>query len=119
MSVQGVVQARLSVVATSLSVSVASLLLSSGALAHLDLTDPPQRGGDQKTGPCEGMERGDSPTTYMAGETVTIRWSETVEHENGYFRISIDPDGDDFDGDGDGEDDKPASLGMEIGRAHV
>jgi MYXO-CTERM domain-containing protein len=78
------------------------------ASAHVDLDEPPMRGGDQKTGPCEGGQRG-TPMEFEAGSTITVTWSETIDHP-GYFLISFDPDGDDFDGDGDGEMDYPASV---------
>jgi hypothetical protein len=84
------------------------LSLASTASAHIDMSEPPMRGGNQKTSPCEGSERGE-PTTFEAGSTITLSWTETVDH-GGYYLISFDPDGDDFDGDGDGTADFPASV---------
>lgn len=76
--------------------------------AHIDLNEPPMRDGNQKAGPCEGTERG-TPTQFEAGSTITLSWTETIDH-SGYYLISFDPDGDDFDGDGDGQMDYPASV---------
>jgi hypothetical protein len=46
-------------------------------------------------------------TDYVGGETITIAWTETINHQ-GFFVVSLDPDGEDFDGDGDGMPDYPA-----------
>lgn len=89
-----------------------SAALTSQAHAHIDVTNVEPRGGnnsDQKTGPCPDLPRGE-PLEFEAGSTMTLEWTETVDHD-GNFVISFDPDGDDFDGDGDGNDDFPASLG--------
>lgn len=79
--------------------------------AHLTISDPPDRAGNQKEGPCEGQARGSSPRAYTGGETVTIKWTETVEHGGGFFRISLDPAGDKFDANDDGTADYPKSKG--------
>ncbi|MEN9578163.1 MAG: hypothetical protein RJA70_1172 [Pseudomonadota bacterium] len=90
------------------SATLALVFLASGvAAAHLTITDPPDRGGAVKEGPCEGKPRGTTPKAYTGGAKVTIKWTETIEHEMGFFRISLDPTGDKFDADNDGVPDHP------------
>lgn len=69
---------------------------SSTVFAHIQLDFPPARISEQKTAPCgaAGSVRGDNVTTFEAGETITIRWRETINHP-GHYRISFDADGDD------------------------
>lgn len=73
------------------------LLLSSPAEAHLGLDEPQSRYGQDvlKDAPC-GVEGGartrDRVTVYEPGETITVRWRETVNHP-GHYRIAFDPDG--------------------------
>ncbi|HEY8376243.1 MAG TPA: SCE4755 family polysaccharide monooxygenase-like protein [Nannocystis sp.] len=78
---------------------VLSTLAASPAAAHIALTDPPARRPDQKVGPCglgANDPRGPNVTVFKGGETITVRWTETVDHP-GHYRISFDPDGqDDF-----------------------
>jgi hypothetical protein len=65
--------------------------------AHLRVTSPPNRYGDeQKAGPCgrAGGGRSSNVTTFAPGQTITVSWQETIDHP-GHFRISFDPDGDD------------------------
>lgn len=73
------------------------LVTSATAHAHIALTYPPPRTASQKTGPCgaPGSARGANVTRFAPGETVTIKWDETVDHP-GHFRISFDDDGQDF-----------------------
>jgi len=70
-----------------------------GALAHVDLESPTDRGCiDQKVGPCGSgcNDRSGNVTALEPGSTITVRWTETVDH-TGHFRISFDDDGiDDF-----------------------
>jgi hypothetical protein len=71
---------------------------SAPAVAHIQLDDPPARITDQKTGPCgaAGSVRGDVVTTFEAGQTIEVKWRETINHP-GHYRISFDADGqDDF-----------------------
>lgn len=68
------------------------------ATAHIQLDEPTARISDQKTGPCgaAGSTRGDNVTTFEAGQTIEIKWRETINHP-GHYRISFDADGqDDF-----------------------
>jgi uncharacterized protein (TIGR03382 family) len=75
------------------------LLPVAGALAHVDLDAPTDRGCvDQKVGPCgNGCDsRSSNVTEVEPGATITVRWTETVDHP-GHYRISFDDDGiDDF-----------------------
>lgn len=63
------------------------------ARAHITLQQPAPREEEQKEGPCgsAGSKRGRA-TTYKPGETITVRWKETIGHP-GHFRISFDPNG--------------------------
>jgi MYXO-CTERM domain-containing protein len=74
-------------------------LAAAPASAHITMLDPPPRTDSQKSGPCgagPGDMRGDIITNYKGGETITIKWIETVNHP-GHYRISFDADGqDDF-----------------------
>jgi MYXO-CTERM domain-containing protein len=72
--------------------------LASSAMAHITLTDPKPRhpADDLKLGPC-GVGENDSRTTdpnlittYQAGETITVRWKESINHPS-HFRISLAP----------------------------
>jgi hypothetical protein len=76
----------------------AALVLSvpGDANAHIRLLEPASwvvegdLGDPQKEAPCGGTnvtETGDV-TTFRAGETITVRWQETVGH-SGHFRISL------------------------------
>jgi uncharacterized protein (TIGR03382 family) len=79
------------------SILVASAALAGPAAAHIAMTSPAPRTTDQKTGPCgaAGSTRGGSPTTYEAGQTITVEWDETVDHP-GHYRVAFDEDGNDF-----------------------
>jgi hypothetical protein len=70
------------------------------AAAHVDVLFPADRGGDQKTGPCEGkpLVGGDPVTVRRPGSVLTVRLDETIAHP-GHFRIMFDADvtdGEDF-----------------------
>lgn len=69
----------------------------SPAMAHLQLLEPGQRESAQKTGPCGSQDSMRGPAhTFRPGETITVRWTETVNHPS-HYRISFDDDGtDDF-----------------------
>ncbi len=81
---------------------IAALLLAAPADAHITLTFPDGRFGNdtiQKQAPC-GLggaldQRGPNVQTFAPGETITIEWDETIDHP-GHFRISFDEDGQDF-----------------------
>ncbi|MDC0719749.1 SCE4755 family polysaccharide monooxygenase-like protein [Nannocystis bainbridge] len=69
----------------------------SAALAHIRLIEPAPRHEQQKRGPCgAGSEdgRGEVVSTFRPGQTITVRWQETVAHP-GYFRIAFDEEGQD------------------------
>lgn len=71
------------------------LLPAGGALAHIDLDAPADRGcTNQKSGPCGGDcdSRSSNVTVLEPGSTITVRWTETVDHP-GHYRISFDDDG--------------------------
>lgn len=78
---------------------VGLVLVADTAAAHINLLDPPPRHLMLKSGPCgagPGDMRGDIVTTFQGGQTITVKWVETVDHP-GHYRISFDPDGqDDF-----------------------
>jgi len=75
---------------------VVGLLVSSNAHAHIALTSPAPRMTAQKAGPCglTGSTRGSTVTTYQPGQTITVEWTETVDHP-GHYRIAFDDSGDD------------------------
>jgi MYXO-CTERM domain-containing protein len=79
------------------SLAFATLLVPSLAAAHIALVDPPPRTASLKAGPCgaAGSVRGTNVTTYRPGQTITVKWNETIEHP-GHYRVSFDPDGQDF-----------------------
>lgn len=64
--------------------------------AHINMEGALQdRGGDQKSVPCGGLNRGSGPIyTFELGATITLGVAETIAHP-GYFRIAFDADGDD------------------------
>lgn len=91
------------------------MLLITAALAHMALEEPLPRyptdgDGRNKSCPCgvgEGdrtcnvasdrsdPDRSDDVTTYAPGETITLRWRETIGH-SGRWRIAFDEDGADM-----------------------
>src|SRR4051812_38280543 len=63
------------------------------AQAHIDMFGAVQsRGGDEKTKPCGGANRGAQVYTFEPGATISLGISEQIPHD-GYFRISFDNDG--------------------------
>lgn len=53
---------------------------------------------NQKSSPCGGScdSRSDRVSVFEPGETITVRWDETINHP-GHYRIAFDDDGsDDF-----------------------
>lgn len=92
-------------------VALASLVTSLSAQAHISLDEPKGRYWDpakseadanspQKQAPCgkAGDSRTTNPaliTTYEPGQTITVRWHETIGHP-GHYRIAFLEDGQDF-----------------------
>src|SRR5689334_20533493 len=93
-------------------VGSAALTLSTAASAHVRLVSPQPRHATPgnaassamiKTGPC-GCSAQECPngdvrdparvTVFEPGETITVQFSETVQHP-GFYRISFDDDGQD------------------------
>jgi len=66
------------------------------ASAHIEMDKPNPVTDELKTGPCGGGShvRGEDIAEYEPGETIKVKWHETVDHESTY-RISFDDDGDD------------------------
>jgi hypothetical protein len=80
----------------------ATFMVASQSAAHLWLTDPPARhpADDLKYGPC-GVGTPDSRTTdpdlittYSPGETITLTWIETIDHDPSHFRVAFSEFGD-------------------------
>lgn len=69
-----------------------ALLSSATAFAHVRLTAPKPRNNSDglKAGPCGNVARTATPTTFMAGETITVQWEETINHP-GKFIFSFSP----------------------------
>ncbi|WAS98652.1 SCE4755 family polysaccharide monooxygenase-like protein [Nannocystis punicea] len=92
---------------------------ATAAHAHIALSSPLPRHVEQKSGPCgvgPNDARGSEVATFQGGETILVRWTETVDHP-GHFRISFDNEGHDDFGDPAGYDDfysNPAVLVDEI-----
>lgn len=69
------------------------------AWAHVDLFSPPARYPTnlQKDAPCGHPDNppGDGePAVFEAGQTITLRFEEFVDH-TGHFRVALDPTGND------------------------
>jgi len=66
------------------------------AAAHAYVIDPPPRdvanpdldARAHKTGPCGGVPRTGAPKKYTPGQTITVRWEETISH-TGCFQIGF------------------------------
>ncbi len=64
--------------------------------AHITQTFPTPRTSSQKEGPCGAADSVRGPAQVFApGETITVEWTETVEHP-GHYRIAFDMDGEVF-----------------------
>lgn len=77
-------------------VFVISALSAAPSLAHIELDFPAPRWTDQKAGPCGKVDGGrtQTHTAFQPGATITVEWTETIDHP-GHFRVSFDPDGED------------------------
>jgi len=75
-------------------------LFASPLAAHVLLDEPARRYDDMKDGPCGRGGANDGRTSrfkrYAAGETITMRWTETIDHE-GSWVVGFDNDGADED----------------------
>lgn len=80
----------------ALAAIAANALAADSAQAHINMFGAlKDRGGDQKTLPCGGPNRGAGPVyTFEPGATITLGVDEFIPHP-GYFRISFDDDGTD------------------------
>src|SRR5687768_6196498 len=83
---------RTSVLALAFLVAAPSV-----ASAHISLQYPLPRTTMQKDRHCglAGSTRSANPTVPAPGETITVQWTETINHP-GHYRISFDADGEDF-----------------------
>lgn len=62
------------------------------AWSHARLTFPVPRNNNSgiKTGPCGGLARSANPMVFKGGDTITVRWEETVQHPGRYiFSLSL------------------------------
>lgn len=78
--------------------SAAAALGAGRAEAHLALAFPQPStiaGTGQKGAPPCGVTGPRNPQRFRPGETITVRWTETVQHA-GHFRVAFDDDGKDF-----------------------
>ena len=84
------------ITAMALVCAASAALIPSAASAHITLLSPPPRTTQQKQGPCgtTGLARGATVAVFRPGETITLRWKETIKHP-GHCRVSFDADGDD------------------------
>lgn len=84
------------IAAVTLACATIITLTPSVASAHITLLSPPTRTTKQKQGPCgtTGLARGATVAVFRPGETITLRWKETIKHP-GHCRVSFDADGDD------------------------
>lgn len=60
------------------------------AHAHANLTEPKPRNdvANKEPGPCGGVPRTSSATTYAKGSSITVKWLETIDHV-GCFQIAL------------------------------
>ena len=82
-------------VPTAFAVALTTLLLARVAAAHIALDAPKARYAELKEGPCgrgAGDARTANVTTFRSGQTITVKWRETIGHP-GHYRISFDPTG--------------------------
>ena len=71
----------------------ALLLYPALALAHARLTNPvPRNTLANKTGPC-GVARTATSVAFAPGATITVSWTETIDHP-GHYRIAFSPSND-------------------------
>ncbi len=102
------------------SLLAGSALLANGARAHINLDEPQRRYEDQKGAVCGkggGLDaRSDRFTRFEPGQTINVKWTETIDHV-GSFRVAFDDDGgdrDDFDENVLFSEDDPANEGGKV-----
>ena len=75
-----------------------SLALMGSANAHITMTYPMPRTmkdtGQKGDPPC-GVMGAKNPNKFRPGETIVVKWTETISHV-GHFRVAFDEDGMDF-----------------------
>lgn len=105
--------------------SIAGALGADGARAHVLLEQPVRRYDDMKGAVCGKGGGLDGRTTHFnrfaPGETITVRWTETIDHV-GTFRVAFDDDGADradFDGSVLHSEDDPENEGGKVREAEV
>lgn len=66
------------------------------AAAHIRMDFPAPRTTEQKLRHCGNPDtpRG-APNVFRPGETITVEWTETINHR-GWYRLSFQPDGSEF-----------------------
>ena len=82
-----------------ITATLAGALVSVGvAQAHVRLLQPPPalvedaQGDPQKNAPCGGPGTPTGVvTTFLAGQTITVKWQETIYHP-GHFRLALTTD---------------------------
>ena len=81
---------------TLVTLSLVMLTVSGAVGAHVQLDAPQRRYDDMKGGPCGRSDDSDGRTTrftrFVPGETITMRWTETIDH-TGRWIVSFDDDG--------------------------
>ena len=78
-----------------LLLTLALLLAAAPAAAHVRLTSPVSRYGDEmKSAPCGrlGGARTANVTTFAPGQVIEVAFDEVIDHP-GYYRIAFDPAG--------------------------
>ncbi|MDH5326858.1 MAG: lytic polysaccharide monooxygenase [Gammaproteobacteria bacterium] len=83
-----IVVSKFSLILSLLIITAYSQNLWAHARWKLDGVIPPRTNSDGlKTAPCGGTMR-TSPVIFGVGQTITVEWEETINHE-GYYRISL------------------------------
>ena len=74
-------------------VIAAGLAIPAAAVAHVRAVSPAPRSqaDNLKSGPCGNVPRTATPTVYAPGQTVTVKWTETIGHE-GCYQVAFSKD---------------------------
>ena len=104
--------------ATGIAASAILLLGAPAADAHFDIDWPEMTGVNQKAYPCGaiGAAVGGATHIFRPGQTITIRYTETIGHE-GNFRVAFAPTLADLDAPLGCGDIRP--LGPDVGNANM